>query len=234
MSTAPELLAVLKKHLSDLPPSAPPSAVLPLLSLLKHMQYLSSQASLAQSTETARVRGRIDRDGLEESGLSYEKGRLDSEIAGCEAFEYVGLPSVLPLSQELARVWPGTDELSLTPRSVYQNLPLDLPPPTGENHESILEALQAELASLQEFVPPPSLSLLSRESDALKRPFALISRLQAQKKKTVADVEKSKKEIKDGQTRLRAQDESLKEFERVRILLYLPRHSVQVLASGGS
>lgn len=104
MSTAPELLALLKKHLSDLPPSVPPSAVLPLLSLLKHIQYLSSQASLAQSTETARVRGRIDRDGLEESGLSYEKGRLDSEIAGCEAFEYVGLLSLFPLSQEHARI----------------------------------------------------------------------------------------------------------------------------------
>lgn len=50
----------------------------------------------------------------------------------------------------------------------------------------------------------------------------------------MADVEKSKKEIKDGQTRLRAQDESLKEFERVRVLLYLPRPDVQVLASGGS
>lgn len=89
MTTPAELLDVLKEHLAQLPSPPPPLEVVPLLGLLKHIQYLSSQALLAQSSATAEVRTDVDRQGLQESGLSYEKKRLESEIASCEAFECV-------------------------------------------------------------------------------------------------------------------------------------------------
>jgi hypothetical protein len=96
MSTPAALLAVLKDHLARLPNPPSPDEVVPLLGLLKHIQYLSSQALLAQASATAEVRTDVDRQGLEESGLSYEKRRLESEIASCEAFEFVPPTALWP------------------------------------------------------------------------------------------------------------------------------------------
>lgn len=93
MSSPAGLLSVLKEHVAQLPSPPPPEEVVPLLGLLKHIQYLSSQALLSQSIATAEVRTDVDRQGLEESGLNYEKKRLESEIASCEAFECIPLPS---------------------------------------------------------------------------------------------------------------------------------------------
>jgi hypothetical protein len=81
---AETLLFSLRAHLATLSPSDRPDG---LLSVLKQTQRLASSYIVHSKAETAEVRIGMDKQGLEQMGLEYEKRRLVSEIHRCEQFE---------------------------------------------------------------------------------------------------------------------------------------------------
>ena len=83
---AESLLASLGDHLRTLSPSDSPLGLVPVL---KQAQRLASSTIVHAKAQTAEVRIGMDKKGLEQMGLEYEKRRLVSEITRCEEFESV-------------------------------------------------------------------------------------------------------------------------------------------------